>query len=51
MWMADRAAGIAGMPYPQRYCWVVRFNDQGIIVQVRTYLDSALVQKALDENK
>ncbi|RMY55606.1 hypothetical protein D0863_13260 [Hortaea werneckii] len=39
-----------GMPYPQRYAWVMRFDERGIIVQVRAYLDSALVQKAVDSN-
>ncbi|KAI6865124.1 hypothetical protein KC338_g5185 [Hortaea werneckii] len=39
-----------GMPYPQRYAWVMRFDERGIIVQVRAYLDSALVQKAVESN-
>ncbi|KAK6443306.1 hypothetical protein LTR95_000132 [Oleoguttula sp. CCFEE 5521] len=39
-----------GMPYNQRYAWVMRFDDGGVIVQVRAYLDSALVQKAVDQN-
>jgi len=39
-----------GMDYPQRYAWVMRFDESGIIVQVRAYLDSALVQKAVDSN-
>jgi len=39
-----------GMPYPQRYSWVMRFDETGTIVQVRAYLDSALVQKAIDAN-
>ncbi|KAK3671153.1 hypothetical protein LTR78_008954 [Recurvomyces mirabilis] len=39
-----------GMEYPQRYAWVMRFDEHGIIVQVRAYLDSALVQKAVDQN-
>ncbi|KAK0932540.1 hypothetical protein LTR29_015868 [Friedmanniomyces endolithicus] len=39
-----------GMPYPQRYAWVMRFDESGTIVQVRAYLDSALVQKAVDQN-
>jgi ketosteroid isomerase-like protein len=39
-----------GMPYPQRYAWVLRFDDEGIIVQAKAYLDSALVQKAVDSN-
>lgn len=28
------AEGRSGMPYEQRYAWVMRFNDQGTIVQV-----------------
>ncbi|KAK3629147.1 hypothetical protein LTR56_016151 [Elasticomyces elasticus] len=39
-----------GMEYPQRYAWVMRFDENGTIVQVRAYLDSALVQKAVDQN-
>jgi ketosteroid isomerase-like protein len=38
------------MPYPQRYAWLLRFDEKGIIVQARAYLDSALVQKAVDGN-
>ena len=38
------------MDYPQRYAWVMRFDEHGIIVQVRAYLDSALVQNAVDQN-
>ncbi|KAK5722419.1 hypothetical protein LTR15_005649 [Elasticomyces elasticus] len=39
-----------GMEYPQRYAWVMRFDENDTIVQVRAYLDSALVQKAVDQN-
>ncbi|GAB7350926.1 hypothetical protein MBLNU459_g1437t1 [Dothideomycetes sp. NU459] len=39
-----------GMEYPQQYSWVMRFDNKGTIVQVRAYLDSALVQKAIDQN-
>lgn len=38
-----------GMRFDNRYCWVVRFEN-GSIVQVRAYLDSAMVQKLIDEN-
>ena len=60
------------MEYPQRYSWVMRFDENNIIVevgllhmrsvftgtlrvadrspQVRAYLDSAMVQKAVDSN-
>ncbi len=38
-----------GLRFDSRYCWVTRFaNDK--IVEVRAYLDSALVQRVLDEN-
>ena len=39
-----------GRPYAQRYCWVTRFVD-GLIVEVRAYLDSVLVQQVIDENE
>ncbi|KAI5370322.1 putative NTF2-like domain superfamily protein [Septoria linicola] len=39
-----------GMPYPQRYAWLIRFDKSGTIVQAKAYLDSALVQKAIDTN-
>ena len=39
-----------GMRFDNRYCWVVRFNN-AIIMEVRAYLDSALVQKLIDENE
>ncbi|MEI7433999.1 MAG: hypothetical protein WCJ93_07095 [Methanomicrobiales archaeon] len=39
-----------GIPFRNSYCWICRF-DQGTIVEVRAYLDSALVQKLLDENE
>lgn len=38
-----------GMRFDNRYCWVVRFKDE-IIVEVRAYLDSALVQTLIDHN-
>jgi hypothetical protein len=38
-----------GLRFDNRYCWVMRFAD-GKIVEVRAYLDSALVQRLFDEN-
>ena len=38
-----------GLPFDNRYCWLTRFAG-GKIVEVRAYLDSALVQRVLDEN-
>ncbi|MCX6699126.1 MAG: nuclear transport factor 2 family protein [Methanomicrobiales archaeon] len=39
-----------GAPFNNRYCWVCRFENEKI-VEVRAYLDSALVKKLLDENE
>ncbi|SLM49870.1 conserved protein of unknown function [Nitrospira japonica] len=37
------------MRFDNRYCWVMRFEG-AVIVEVRAYLDSALVQRLIDEN-
>lgn len=39
-----------GMTFDNRYCWVLRFAG-GRIAEVRAYLDSALVQRLIDENE
>lgn len=33
------------------YCWVMRFDDKGTIVQVRAYLDTALLKQVLEEHE
>jgi ketosteroid isomerase-like protein len=38
-----------GLRFDNRYCWVIRFAASKI-VEVRAYLDSALVQRLFDEN-
>jgi hypothetical protein len=38
-----------GMRFDNHYCWVVRF-DQDLIVEVRAYLDSALVAELFRQN-
>jgi len=38
-----------GMRFDNRYCWVVYFRD-GVIVEVRAYLDSAIVARLFEEN-
>src|SRR6202521_266111 len=38
-----------GMRFDNRYCWVVQFQN-GVIVRVRAYLDSAMVTRLFDEN-
>ena len=39
-----------GKPFDNGYCWVARFSN-GNIVEVRAYLDSALVKQLIDENE
>jgi ketosteroid isomerase-like protein len=38
-----------GMRFDNRYCWVVSFRDE-MIVEVRAYLDSAMVTRLFEEN-
>ena len=38
-----------GFRFDNRYCWVCRFEDEKI-VEVRAYLDSALVTRLFEEN-
>ena len=38
-----------GLRFDNRYCWVCRFRD-GEFVEVRAYLDSALVARLFEEN-
>lgn len=48
--LVAEATASNGRPFDNRYCWVLRF-DGGRIVEVRAYLDSALVQQLVDENE
>jgi uncharacterized protein len=48
--MESLSTALNGKPFDNRYCWIVHFTD-GTIVEVRAYLDSALVQRLIDENE
>jgi ketosteroid isomerase-like protein len=48
--MESISTALNGKPFNNTYCWIVRFSE-GIIVEVRAYLDSALVQQLIDENE
>lgn len=48
--LRSHATARNGMRFDNRYCWVMRFKDERI-VEVRAYLDSALVQRLIDENE
>jgi hypothetical protein len=43
------ATAKSGMRFDNRYCWVVQFRDS-MIVEVRAYLDSAMVAELFKEN-
>ena len=48
--MNSTSIALNGRPYAQRYCWITRYVD-GLIVEVRAYLDSVLVQQVIEENE
>jgi ketosteroid isomerase-like protein len=48
--MESLSAALNGKPFDNRYCWIVQFSE-GTIVEVRAYLDSALVQRLIEENE
>ncbi len=48
--MESLSTALNGKTFDNRYCWVVHFSE-GTIVEVRAYLDSALVQRLIDENE
>lgn len=47
--LRSHATAADGMRFDNRYCWVMRFAGD-TIVEVRAYLDSALVQELIDRN-
>ena len=47
--LASLATAKNGLRFDNKYCWVIRFAG-GKIVEVRAYLDSAMVQRLFDEN-
>jgi uncharacterized protein len=48
--MTSTSTALNGRPYPQMLCWVTRFVE-GLIVEVRAYSDSVLIQQIIDENE
>ena len=48
--MESLSTALNGKPFDNRYCWIVYFSN-GTIVEVKAYLDSALVQRLIDENE
>lgn len=48
--MESLSTALNGKPFNNTYCWITRFEND-VIVEVRAYVDSALVQKVIGENK
>ena len=48
--MESLSTALNGKPFDNTYCWIARFSN-GTIVEVRAYLDSALVKQLIDENE
>jgi uncharacterized protein len=48
--MESLSMALNGKPFNNTYCWITRFEND-VIVEVRAYVDSALVQKVIDENE
>jgi uncharacterized protein len=48
--LAAHATTAEGAPFENRYCWVCRF-DGDTIVEVRAYLDSAMVAYTVSRNE
>jgi ketosteroid isomerase-like protein len=40
-----------GKPFDNVYCWVMYFDNDLKVTQVRAYLDSALVKEAIENNE
>ena len=48
--MESLSTALNGKPFNNTYCWIVEFKEDQI-VDVKAYVDSALVQKVIDENE
>lgn len=48
--MESLSTALNGKPFNNTYCWIVKFENK-TITKVRAYVDSALVQRVLDENE
>lgn len=41
----------SGLKFDNTYAWCMRFDEEGMIVEVRAYLDSWMVKQAIEENE
>jgi ketosteroid isomerase-like protein len=49
--MRNESKTKSGMDYNQTYGWCVRWSEEGKIVQVRAYLDTALLKDVFEANE
>ncbi|PYH93094.1 hypothetical protein BO71DRAFT_328468 [Aspergillus ellipticus CBS 707.79] len=40
-----------GDKFDNKYAWVFRWNEEGVIEELRAYMDSALVERTIRENE
>lgn len=45
------ANDFAGLKFDNTYSWCMRFDESGMVVEVRAYLDSWMVKQAIEENE
>lgn len=50
-WHPVLMCAVPGLPFENTYAWIVRFDEEGKVVQVRAYLDSTLVKQSIEENE
>jgi ketosteroid isomerase-like protein len=48
--MESLSTALNDKPFNNTYCWVCQFNND-IIIEVRAYVDSVLVQRLINENE
>ena len=41
----------SGKKFDNEYCWVVGYDEEGVITSVRAYLDGVLVNQTINENE
>lgn len=46
--MESLSTALNGKPFNNTYCWIINFENN-MIIEVRAYVDSSLVQKVIDE--
>ena len=48
--LQQHATLLNGKPFNNTHCWVLRYNDAGLVDSVRLYMDGALINESVKEN-